>query len=698
MKRLSMQILVPVLLVILVGMAGMGFFSFRGTRRRLQQDVVPQYVRAIAGDAKSAVESKIVSAIDSSILLAKDPTIEMWLSEGEPANELLDLVLHRLNRLTTVADYFTSFLVSVGTGAYWSEGFKQIDTVQRDDPDDSWFYDALEMDDDYVLNLDYNAELDTTALFVNAPIIVESRPVAVTGVGLELSDVIPVSESVDLQQFFLVDPTGKIIASSDQTVLGHPIEDYINEVSYESLRSGSVLTSSIRSRNSSSKSDRFFVSAVQILDSPYYFVAAVPTTLLDHSIVQIRNTTIVTVVSVLVLAGVLLLFFIRGSIRSILKITQQLEEIASGDADLTHHIEVESKHEVGLLAERFNTFVDSLGVMVREVKHGTGELATEKNSILSSATETAASVNQIASNIASVAQSVDRLHASIEESVASVERISTAISVMEEQVNSQVSAIEETSASVEEMSAQSQSIQTTASKRIAEVQSLSDAVTRSASELSAITATVGDLADRADQMLEATSVIDGIAAQTNLLSMNAAIEAAHAGDAGRGFAVVAEEIRKLAENSSENAGVIQTSLKGSVDLIRTLNTAFGEMEQTFGDVARSTDSTRDAFEEIESTVTELSTGMKEVAAAVISLRDAIAAIDERTREVSEITSSIVAINRSNSTIGYDVRGAVQEVETGAAQINQAMNGLNDSLVNLGTSINEIQHRMDQFRT
>lgn len=180
--------------------------------------------------------------------------------------------------------------------------------------------------------------------------------------------------------------------------------------------------------------------------------------------------------------------------------------------------------------------------------------------------------------------------------------------------------------------------------------------------------------------------------------MNAAIEAAHAGDAGRGFAVVAEEIRKLAENSSENAGVIQTSLKGSVDLIRTLNTAFGEMEQTFGDVARSTDSTRDAFEEIESTVTELSTGMKEVAAAVISLRDAIAAIDERTREVSEITSSIVAINRSNSTIGYDVRGAVQEVETGAAQINQAMNGLNDSLVNLGTSINEIQHRMDQFRT
>ncbi len=697
-RHLATKILIPTLLIILLGMGALGFFSFRGTHNRLQRDVVPSLIRALAGDSKAFVEGEIAAAVETSRLLARDPAVEAWFRAGEPENDLHEVVLQRLDRLTTDADYFHAFLVSAQNGNYWAERRQLLDVVSEDDPEDSWFFDAMEMPGEYVLNLDYNPELDETLLFVNVPIVLDGTRVGVTGVGLELSGVVPTEAAVAGGDLFLVDGDGFILASTRDGAEGSLLLDSVSGLDLKTLQSEQVVPADVSGLEEEEGTREMFIAGRQVLDTSYYFVASVPTSLMEDTIRQIRNATFLIALIVVGAAAAILWFLIGFSIRGVLQVSQQLEEIASGEANLTRQIETQSRDEVGLLASRFNSFVQSLGGLVDGVKQDTVDVSNEKDTIVGSATETAASVNEIASNIGSVAQSVDRLHVSIEESVDKAEQIRTAISVMDEQINNQVSAIEETSASVEEMNAQSQSIQNTASRRIQEVRDLSAAVGKSGGDIDNINATVRDLASRADEMLEATAVIDGIAAQTNLLSMNAAIEAAHAGEAGRGFAVVAEEIRKLAENSGENARVIQESLKGSVDRIHTLNTAFGEMEQTFGDVARGTDGTRAAFEEIESTVTELSTGMREVTSAVVSLRDAIAAINEKSREVNGLTDSIIDSNRMNNTIGSEVRGAVREIETGAGQINQAMNGLNDSLTILGERINGIRERMEIFKT
>jgi hypothetical protein len=241
-KHLVTKILIPTLTVIILGMAALGYFSFRGTRTSLQEDVVPDLVRSLAGDAKSAVESRIAAAVETSILLADDPAIARWLAQGEPGDELQDLVLSRLDRLTTRASYFHAFLVSAETLNYWGEGNQLVQTVDPDDSEDSWFFDSLAMSGRYALNLDYNPTLNVTALFVNVPVEDGGSRVAVTGVGLQLEDIIPRETAIAGGDLYLIDSEGMILASSRSDVEGTSLFEMIPGYTASNVREETVTT------------------------------------------------------------------------------------------------------------------------------------------------------------------------------------------------------------------------------------------------------------------------------------------------------------------------------------------------------------------------------------------------------------------------------------------------------------------------
>ncbi|MFW5827631.1 MAG: methyl-accepting chemotaxis protein [Alkalispirochaeta sp.] len=700
-RRLEIAILVPVVIVIVSGIAALGAFSFFRTRASLQEEIVPDLVIARAGDAKSIVEARMAAAIETARLLAEDPTTKFWIEAGEDQDAVFgNLLYQRLDALVKDYRYDHAFYVSDQTRNYYADGFRVLDVMTSDDPDDQWFFDAMEMEDDYALNLDYNQELGASLLFVNVPVTVAGSQAGVAGLGLNLTSVVPPSAARDGGELFLVNPDGQILAAANAAHIGNTLQNYLPGMASSDIENGNAqqFTRNDQELDSRPVGGAIFAASQQVLDSTYYLVATVPTTIIDATLNQIRNITLLTGAIVVAAAFMLLLIIVRKAVRSVLQISDQLQEISTGDGDLSKQLTVDSKNEIGLLAERFNTFVDTLRNLIRDVAAGSEALAAEKEEIVANATETASSVNQITGNITSVSSSVDRLHDSIRTTAEKTQEITTAIGAMEEQINAQVSAIEETSASVEQMNAQSDSIRNTAAKRAGEVEELTNAVAKSSSRLEELGTKAQELERRTGQMLEAANVINGIAAQTNLLSMNAAIEAAHAGDAGRGFSVVAEEIRKLAENSSNNATVIQNSLKGSVTLIQEINGSFETMQGTFHTVADSTHQTRDAFSEIESTVSELSTGMNEVTGAVVAIRDAIMSIDERSKTVTGLTGEIRTLNEQNSSIGSEVQGAITEIRTGADQINQSVNNLNNSLQELSESVNRIHAQVSRFQT
>lgn len=541
---------------------------------------------------------------------------------------------------------------------------------------------------------------------LTVPIKRDGRVIGVAGVDVELTEIQEIVAQIrpfgdGITAVFT--NSGKIVAHPDKGRLGVNVQeteaDMIGDqlgALVKSLRNGEEYQSTVFSPEFGSNMifqlRPFFIGNSR---TPWAVATLVPQTTI---MAQVNRMILILSILGIFIMGIitLIVFFVAHTITSPLKSMEKVF-VTVGEGDFTNVLTAKGNDEIGSISRSFNNTMEKIRMLIVTIKDQSANLFDIGSNLAASMDETASAVTQITANIQSIKNQVINQSASVTETNATMEQISGNINKLSDHVGVQSENVSQSSSAIEEMLANIGSVTQTLVKNSVNVKKLIEASDMGRTSVKEVVTDIQEIERESEGLLQINAVMENIAGQTNLLSMNAAIEAAHAGESGKGFAVVAAEIRKLAESSEEQSktiSVVLKKIKTSIDKISgstdKVLTKFEAIDAVIKIVFEQEENIRNAME-------EQGVGSKQILEAVSQLNSVTQNVKTGAEEMLEGSKEVINESKNLEQVTANITNGMSEMAAGASQINSAVIQVREISDNNKNSIDTLIKAVSRFK-
>lgn len=463
-------------------------------------------------------------------------------------------------------------------------------------------------------------------------------------------------------------------------------KDYKTPISYKDISEGVSVK----------EGDKLVINSM-LLNTKWRLVMEVLEEYYQKSTRMASNVLFITLFINGIIISLSVIILLSYQLKDVKRIQEKAKDISSGDADLRNVIEIKSKNEIGMIAKHFNNFIQKLRDLFFKVKNSKTKLSENSDVLQKELKNTYNIVNSIKEDIDSFEGISNEQRNSSEEITKIIQDVSKLVEELGRKIEVQNEAVMDSSSAVEEMIGNIGSINKNVELMKKAFVVFDNATTDGKVAQNHLSEIVNTISEKSKLLNEANKVIETVASQTNLLAMNAAIEAAHAGEAGKGFAVVANEIRKLAENSRASSKEIKLLISEVVSLINLILEASNISNDKFLEISNNLEQTNKILTVVSNAMQEQSSGSEQISKALYSM-------NETSNEVKIYSDTLrrnnsVAVEKLSNFIAMlnKVKELQLQMKGKSLTVEENMDSLTNIILILSESIKIISEQVDNFK-
>ncbi len=403
-----------------------------------------------------------------------------------------------------------------------------------------------------------------------------------------------------------------------------------------------------------------------------------------------------TIIFVFALALILSVLFSNKFSKPIIETSKTLEKMAEGNLALRLTCQA-GKNEINTMRQNINTFVDSMNNMVSSSKQNIDSLNNVAENIEKNSSDILTEIKQITENSTDLANHAKQQQDTVSLTVDTMEKMNSLTAKLSNQINEQNNALSQSSAAVEEMISNIKSITENVDKFGISFNQLSSESENGKSKIQNVVKLVDMVAQESTKLLDTNKMIESVAQQTNLLAMNAAIEAAHAGKSGQGFAVVANEIRKLSESTTNQSNQIKQTLSTVISNINEVMNAANSAGTMFSDIVNQISEDNTLITEIRSAMEEQTVGSKQIVDALSNIKETTHTIIDSQEQMTSGIENVVSQVKDLEQLSETLYLRTEKIESSTKAINSNVSKLIDTSAENKKFAIQLSEHIDNYK-